>query len=53
LNHFLTQKMDTPLRQNKAISNLLKIQRKHNEDGTPKKDAIHLTNISLIFIFLN
>ena len=42
--------MDTPL---KAISNLLKIQRNYNEDGTPKKDAIHWTNISLIFIFLD
>ena len=32
--------MDTPLKQNKATSNLLKIQRKYNEDGIPKKDAI-------------
>jgi len=40
LNHFVTQKMDTPLKQNKATANLLKIQRKYNEDGTPKKDAI-------------
>jgi hypothetical protein len=28
--------MDTPLKQNKATSNLLKIQRKYNEDGTPE-----------------
>ncbi len=32
--------MDTPLKQNKATSNLLKIQRKYKEDGTPQKDAI-------------
>ena len=31
--------MDTPLKQNKTTSNLLKIQIKYNEDGTPKKDA--------------
>jgi hypothetical protein len=41
--------MDTPLKQNKATSNLLKIQRKYKEDGTPQKDAITILTKKQIF----
>ena len=37
---FFKKIMDTPFKQSKNTSNFLKIEKKYNEDGTPKKDAI-------------